>query len=174
MLPPRSELPVKTRAPRRAAPVIAKPVMTTLAALARKTGALDPAVIEHWGEIVGPEFEKLCRPVRIRRQKNAETLVIAVSSGAAAMRVQYAEAEILARAKLHLGRQGIRKIAIEQTGMKSKGPRWKTRHFGEPAQTTVQAPGVPRGQAPAKAERPAETLDEALDRLRLSVNRRQR
>lgn len=166
MLPPRSELPVKTKPVRRAAPPLRKQMLTTLSALARKTGVLDPEVIEHWGEIVGPELEKLCRPVRIRRQKTAEILVLAVPSGAAAMKVQYNEAQILARARQHLGRHSLTRIAIEQTGSASKKePRWKTRHM---------TPPTPGSQAPAGPERPAESLDEALERLRLSLKSRSR
>ncbi|MEM9233006.1 MAG: DciA family protein [Pseudomonadota bacterium] len=161
MLPPRSEPPVKTRPVRRAAPAVRRQMLTTLSALARKTGVLDPGGMEHWGESVGPELEKLCRPVRIRKQKNAETLVVSVPNGAAAMRVQYAQAQILARAKTHLGRHQLTRIAIEQTGMAAtKEPRWKSRHMAPVA--TTSEPVV---------EAPAETLDEALARLAKSFGR---
>lgn len=162
MAPNPSDPPVKTRSVRSAAPAIRRSVGTTLAEMARKAGFLDPAAIEHWGEIVGPDLEKLCRPVRIRKYKNAETLVVSVSSGAAAMKVQYAEKEILARAATHLGRQGLTKLSIEQTGTAARAPRWKSGNIKAPK------------RAAPPPEPPAETLDEALARFERSFKPRSR
>lgn len=165
-LPPASGAPVKTRPPRSAAPLIRRQVTTTLAALARKTGALDPEVIEHWGEIVGPELEKLCRPVKIKRYKNAETLHVSVPHDAAKMRVQYAQTQILARAAQYLGRRNLTRIAFDVTGQakEKKQPRWKSRNISRPL---IEAENA---QQKAVALPPARSLDEALNRLRRSVS----
>lgn len=157
MAPTPSIPPVNTRAVRQAAPPVRRQIATTLAAMARKAGILDPEVIEHWGEIIGPELEKLCRPVRIKRMKKTETLVVSVSSGAAAMRVQYAEKDILARAASHLGRRGLTRLAIEQTGAAAREPRWKSRSVSAANAAPTVAPLAP------------ETLDDALEQLRHSL-----
>ena len=164
MVPPQPEPPVNTRRVRAAAPPVRRQMLTTLSALARKTGLLDPGVIENWEEIVGPELFKLCRPVRIRKQKNVETLVVAVPNGAAAMRVQYTADRILARAQSYLGRHALKKLAIEQTGATAdRKPRWRSQHV-------VTAPKRPKTLAKTTADNgEAKTLDEALDRLRKAV-----
>lgn len=171
MAPSPSDPPVNTLAVRKAAPALRKPMGTTLAEIAREAGLLDPGVIEHWEEIVGKDLATLCRPVRLKRQRKTETLVVSVPSGAAAMKIQYAEKDILARAATHLGRR-VNKLAIEQSGPPAtrNRPRWRSTHLGAGGPPTT-GPGA---ASSPPAEPPAATLEEALERLHRSVSRQRR
>ena len=152
--------PFRTLPARRAAPRLGARVTPQLARLAAKSGAMDPALAERWEAAAGPELARLCRPVRLRRQKNAVTLEVAVRSGAAAMRVQYAQAQLLERVRTHLREPRLTRLAIRQAGAAAaEAPRWASR----------KVTPEPDAEAAPPPRRPAASLDEALEALRVAM-----
>lgn len=100
-----------------------------LAALAKKSGAMDPQLAGNWPEIVGHDIAQLCRPVRFRAQGKAKALEVAVANGAAAMQLQFKQQILLQKINAYLGRNAVARILIKQTGKsglaaKSKAPQW--------------------------------------------------
>ncbi|WOI52831.1 DUF721 domain-containing protein [Parvularcula sp. LCG005] len=161
-----SNPPVNTKPVRSAPPKVSRSVAQRLAALAKASGALDPELVAGWQEIAGEDMAKVCRPVRLKKAGKSHTLVVSVPSGAAAMKVQYSQAAILARASAYLRLPGLKKLVIEQSGTiakpEAKRARWASR--------TYTASTVPREEPVAQP--PARDLDEALRRLRLSMQER--
>lgn len=166
--------PVKTRAVRRAAAKVGPKITKSLARLAEEAGVLDGAVIERWADIVGPELFALCRPVRMKRGKGARTLVVAVPHGAAATMVEFRKTEILSRAQSVLGPARVTRLAIEQPGGAAVTARGRGSRNGKPfrSQMVYGAAAPDRPATPAAAPRPAENVDEALDRLAASLGLR--
>lgn len=152
--------PFPTKPVRRGAPPLGARIRPQIAQLAQRSGALDPKLAARWSEVAGPDLARLCRPLRLKRTKNAVTLEVAVTSGAAAMRVEYAQNAILARARTELREPRLTRLAIVQAGAKPKESRtWKSRRVE-----------VPKDEAPAPPpQRPARTPAEALERLRASL-----
>ena len=150
--------PFRTRPVRRAAPKLGSRVAPQLARLAAKSGAMDPRLAERWEEAAGGELAALCRPVRLRRQKNAVTLEVSVRNGAAAMRLQYAQDQLLARLRTHLREPRLTRLAIRQSGAEA-APRWASRRVTAPE--AVEAAPQPR--------RAATSLGEALERMRADM-----
>ncbi|MGV6819080.1 MAG: DUF721 domain-containing protein [Parvularcula sp.] len=168
---------VKTRAVRRAPPRIARGVGKLMATLAQKTGAMDPALLEAWPDIVGPDLCKMCRPVRLKRVGKAHTLVVSANSGAAAMRIQFSQADLLARTRQFLRMPTLTKLAIEQrphsrTGQKNGGKRGgkPKGRFRTQSLTLADLPG-PKDTEPAPLP-PARDVSEALDRLGRAIAER--
>ncbi|WP_051881586.1 DUF721 domain-containing protein [Parvularcula oceani] len=156
-----TQAPFPTKPARRGPPPLSAKLAPQVAQLAAKSGAMDPALARSWPEVVGPELAKLCRPLRLRRQKNAITLEVAVPNGAAAMRVQYAQNQILSRARTQLRQPKLSRLAILQAGAKaSEGRSWASKRVTRDD-----------GQ-PAPAPRPARTAQEALERLRAAIQAR--
>ncbi|MBB4658611.1 hypothetical protein GGQ59_001111 [Parvularcula dongshanensis] len=119
---------------------------------------MDPSLAERWAEVAGVDLARLCRPLALKRQKNAVTLEVAVSSGAAAMRVQYAQNQLLARARTALREPRLTRLSIRQAGAQvAEGRNWASRRV------TAEA------EAPSPAPRPARNPAEALERLRAAI-----
>ena len=152
--------PVATKPPRRAPPRIGARVAPQIARLAAKSGAMDPALAANWEAAAGADLAVLCRPVRLRRQKNAVALEVAVRSGAAAMRLQYAQEQLLARLRTHLREPRLTRLLIKQAGAAPEAPRWASRRVTAPQDEEVPAP----------VRRPAASLAEALERMRRDMN----
>lgn len=164
---------VKTRAVRRAPPRISRGVGKLMASLAQKTGAMDPALLEAWPDIVGPELSKICRPVRLKRVGKAHTLVVSANSGAAAMRIQFTQADLLARTKQFLRLTTLTKLAIEQRPHSRRGrkPGQKPKgRFRTQVLTHADLTG-PNATEPAPLP-PARDVSEALDRLGRAIAER--
>jgi hypothetical protein len=82
----------------------------------KRFGFTHSALIERWAEIVGPQFARHSRPVRLRfpkGQKDGGTLAIA-ATGALAPMLRHVEAQIIERANRILGYAAVARIAIEQ------------------------------------------------------------
>lgn len=82
----------------------------------KRFGFTHSALIERWGEIVGPQFARHSRPVRLKfpkGQKDGGTLAIA-ATGALAPMLRHVEAQIIERANRILGYAAVARIAIEQ------------------------------------------------------------
>lgn len=169
-----SEPPINTKPVRAAAPRVGKFVTRHVASLAAKSGAMDPALIDAWPEIAGPELHTVCRPLRLRKQGRVHTLVVGVQSGAAAMRLQYAQNQILARAASHLNRPTLRKLVIEQSGTKGVDARTPGRRTkGSKRWSSGKLTGASLASAkPTPPPIPAASLAEALDQLRQTIEKR--
>ncbi len=163
-----TDSPVNTLPARRSPPRLHVALGREVGRLAAASGAMDPALAEAWAEIVGPTLAPLCKPVRLKKRGKAQTLVVSVPTGAAAMRVQFSQKEILTRAATYLKLPNLKTLAIEQAGQRAEAkgtrregatPRWKS--------ATIAAPDA----GPPVAERPAQSVGEALDRLRRSMGR---
>lgn len=82
----------------------------------KRFGFTHAALIERWGEIVGPHYARHSRPVRLRfprGQKDGGTLAIA-ATGALAPMLRHVEAQIIERVNRILGYAAVARIAIEQ------------------------------------------------------------
>lgn len=146
--------PFPTRAVRRSAPKLGRRVMPQIAKLAARSGAMDPRLAERWEEAAGADLAALCRPMRLKRQKNAVALEVSVPSGAAAMRLQYAQEQLLARLRTYLKEPRLTRLMIRQTGI-AEQPRWASRKVTAAPEAATPPP-----------KRPATSLAEALENLR--------
>lgn len=82
----------------------------------RRFGFTQGALIERWGEIVGPTYARHCRPLRLRFARGSTdqgTLAIAATSALAPM-LHHVEAQIIERANRILGYAAVARISIEQ------------------------------------------------------------
>lgn len=160
--------PLKTKPARPASPRIGRAVQSQVAELAQKAGAMDPGLVALWPEIVGPELAKLCRPVKVNRRGRAASLVVAASNGAAAMRIQYAQSEIVQRAASFLKLPHLKSLQITQRGQPgqpaSAGRQWASQPIASTA--IIGARGTPSAIAMA---RPCGSVSEALARLRQTI-----
>jgi hypothetical protein len=82
----------------------------------KRFGFTHSALNDRWTEIVGPQFARHSRPLKLRfprGQKDAGTLAIA-ATGALAPMLRHVEAQIIERANRILGYAAIARISIEQ------------------------------------------------------------
>ncbi|MFQ5562607.1 MAG: DciA family protein [Parvularculaceae bacterium] len=138
--------PIRTRPARSGPPQISRYSATVLAALAKKTKFVDPALAANWPTIVGDEIARLCRPGRLTGQTGARTLEIIAPNGAAAAQAQLLTDEIIERANRFLGPGALTRIAIRQDGG--------------------------RASSPSAIAKPHPQLENALDRMRASMRER--
>ncbi len=134
-----------------------------MAALAKKTGALDPRLAGDWAEIVGPDLAKICRPVQMRSHGRAKSLEVAVANGAAAMQVQYRQDFIIQKVNTKLGHNRISRLTIRQTGATALKPRKSA--YSRPAQPPMPA------HMKKKSVTPGEELETALSTMRKLLDR---
>ncbi|GEM_PF-2746758 len=154
---------IKTRPRRQPPPRLSRSMMALLAGLAKKSGAIDPRLIENWAEIVGEETARMCRPIRLKTQGRAKTLEIAVSNGPSAMAVQFRQQDILARVNQWLGRNAITRLTIRQTGAIGLGPT------ALPPLKPAQKP--PESRPKTDHSISGSPLEKALNRLKINVKR---
>ena len=82
----------------------------------RRFGFTQGALVERWPEIVGSQFARHCRPLRLRLppgQKHGGTLAIA-ATGALAPMLRHVEPQIIERVNRILGHAAVARIRIEQ------------------------------------------------------------
>lgn len=82
----------------------------------RSFGFTQSALIDRWAEIVGPQYARHCRPLRLRfprGQKDGGTLAIA-ATGALAPMLRHVEPQIIERANRILGYAAVARLAVEQ------------------------------------------------------------
>jgi hypothetical protein len=82
----------------------------------KRFGFTHSALNDRWAEIVGPQFARHSRPLRLRfprGQKDGGTLAVA-ATGALAPMLRHVEAQIIERANRILGFAAVARIAIEQ------------------------------------------------------------
>lgn len=156
---PRAELFVKTMTARRAPKPVRHQITSLMAEAAKKAGILEPDLIENWADIVGDELAEACRPVKILRDRRAETLIVSVPNGGAAMKVQYAQSQILARANSWTKRRRLTKLLIEQSGAAPKR-RWRSSNVPSKNEAPKVADALP----------PAQSVEEALKRLKRALS----
>lgn len=90
----------------------------------RRFGFTQGALIERWGEIVGPTYARHCRPLRLRFARGAKeqgTLAIA-ATGALAPMLRHVEPQIIERANRILGYAAVARITIEQGATMAASP----------------------------------------------------
>lgn len=121
---------------------------------------MDPRLATEWPAIAGPELARLCRPVRIIRRGKSQALELSVTSGAAAMRVQYAQEALLSRVRHQLGLPHLTRIVLRE----SAGSRgWERRQMRPELHPD---PGADAASAPC----PPASLREALERMRQTIH----
>ncbi|MEM7739515.1 MAG: DUF721 domain-containing protein [Pseudomonadota bacterium] len=106
-----------------------------IARLAAASGAMDPRLASEWPSIAGPELAALCRPVRIINRGRSQALEVAVKSGAAAMKIQYAQEALLGRIRHQLGLPRLQRIVFRE-GKDARN--WQTRRLSAPQPSTDQ------------------------------------
>lgn len=106
--------PPQTRAPRPAAPPLARFASALIADLARQTRFVDPDIAARWTELAGPELSKLCRPGRLTGGASGRTLEVIVPHGAAAASVEFAAETLKRRLNGYFGPNAIERIAVVQ------------------------------------------------------------
>ncbi|MEM9810605.1 MAG: DUF721 domain-containing protein [Pseudomonadota bacterium] len=147
----------RTRPVRRAAPSVSKSLGPHIARLAKASGAMDPRLASEWPKIAGPELAPLCRPIRIISRGRTQALELSVKSGAAAMKIQYAQEALLGRVRQRLGLPRLSRIVIRQ-GAEVKA--WASQRLA------AETP------APKPAPKSPSRLDEALTAMRRSFDRK--
>ncbi|MEE4209189.1 MAG: DUF721 domain-containing protein [Parvularcula sp.] len=162
--PPEQGQSLRTKPARRAPPKLARSIGPHLARLAKASGAMDPRLAEEWASLIGPELAPHCRPSRIVTRGRTQALEVAVSNGAAAMRLEYQQDAILARVRQRLGLPRLSRIVIRQ-GKAEKS--WSSRRMSSPP---AAAPAAPKDEAPVKSE----GLRAALEAMRRTVHDRNR
>ncbi|MDZ7628090.1 MAG: DciA family protein [Parvularculaceae bacterium] len=104
----------RTKAPRAAAPPLARAASALIADLARQTRFVDPDIAVRWTELAGPELSKLCRPGRMTGGASGRTLEIIVPHGAAAASVEFAAETLRRRLNGYFGPDTIARISVIQ------------------------------------------------------------
>lgn len=82
----------------------------------KRFGFTQTALIDRWPEIVGPQYARHSRPLRLRfprGQKDGGTLAIA-ATGALAPMLRHVEAQIIERVNRILGYAAVARLSIEQ------------------------------------------------------------
>lgn len=82
----------------------------------KRFGFTHSALIDRWGEIVGEQYARHSRPLRLkfpRGQKDGGTLAVA-ATGALAPMLRHVEPQIIERANRILGYAAVARITIEQ------------------------------------------------------------
>ena len=82
----------------------------------KRFGFTHSALNDRWVEIVGPQYARHCRPLRLktpRGQKDGGTLAIA-ATGALAPMLRHVEVQIIERVNRILGFAAVARITIEQ------------------------------------------------------------
>ena len=157
----------RTRPARRPPPKLARSVGPHLTRLAEASGAMDPRLADDWAEIAGADIAALCRPVRIVRRGKTQALEVSVKSGAAAMKVQYAQEALLSRLRQTLGLPHLTKISFRE----GKQPRsWEQRRV----KPGVQPAPTPKRSAPADDGRKKTGLHAALEEMRRTIHEKDR
>ena len=159
---PRPPRPINDQTPRtlparKGPPPVRAQVGPHLARLAQRSGAMDPALAERWDEVAG-DAAPYCRPVRLRRGRGGVTLEVQAVSGAAAMRVEYAQNALLARARTILGEPRLNRLRVTQRGQ-ARERQWASKR-------------IEAEHAVAPAAPPPRDAKEALERLRAAMARR--
>lgn len=137
--------PIKSKPARPSPPPIARAGAEIVAALAKKTKYVDPALAEHWPTIAGVQIAALCRPGRLLGHGKGRTLEAYAPSAAAAVQLEMLANALLERVNRYLGPGAVTKINIRQGG---------------PFQAHDHGPGG------------GDPLDRALSSFRAAVNRR--
>lgn len=104
--------PQQTRPPRRAAPKIGRAGARIFASLAKKTRYAEPALVDHWPDIVGAEIANLCRPGRLAGRPPGSTLELYVASGAAAAQIQLQLEKLKTDLNRYLGPGSVSRITL--------------------------------------------------------------
>lgn len=159
-LPPQGDT-VKTKPARRGAPKLAKSLGPHLARLAKASGAMDPRLASEWLEIAGPEIAALCRPTRVINRGRQQALEVSVTSGAAAMKLQYHQEALLGRVRQRIGLPRLNRLVIRE-GKETKG--WASRRMK----------AAPPKVEPPKTAPESESLKSALDAMRQTIHERKR
>lgn len=159
---------VRTKPPRSAAPRLARSLGPHLARLAKASGAMDPRLASDWPKIAGKELATLCRPVRVINRGRTQALEVSVKNGAAAMRVQYAQEQLLGRVRQAIGLPRLSRIVIREGA--EGGRSWKSRRMErvEPAQA------APRHEAQSPTSPKSDGLRAALDSMRQTIHETKR
>lgn len=131
-----------------------------IADLARRSGAMDPRLIEHWPDIAGENLTRMCRPLRLRTHGRAKSLEVAVPNGAAAMQVQFRQKELIDRVNRVLGKGTVTRLLIRQTGAAGLAAAQK------PAYSQPVMPVDAETPKPMTAGPVPETVGASLERLR--------
>ncbi|MEO1040735.1 MAG: DUF721 domain-containing protein [Pseudomonadota bacterium] len=153
--PPSQASEVRTKPIRKAAPPIGRSLGPHIARLAAASGAMDPRLASEWPSIAGPEIAALCRPLRIINRGRSQALEVAVKSGAAAMKIQYAQEALLGRIRQHLGMPRLQRLVFRE-GKEARN--WQTRRLSA-------APPRTENTRPMSGD-----LKAALDSMRQSVS----
>lgn len=111
-----SPAPVHTKPARRAPPSIRGAAAQVLAALARQTCFVDPALVTQWPLMVGEELAGLCRPGRLTGGRIGRTLELITPNGAAAARIAIETEAIRRRVNDFLGPGAVERVVIRQGG----------------------------------------------------------
>lgn len=120
---------------------------------------MDPRLAAEWADIAGPDLAPLCRPIRIIRRGRGQALELSVRSGAAAMKLRYAQEALLGRVRQRLGLPHLTAIVLRE-GADERS--WASRRMAAPK---------PRPADEAPARKP-EGLDAALEAMRQTIHRR--
>jgi len=155
----------RTRPARRPPPKVARAVGPHLKRLAQASGAMDPRLVDDWAAIAGDDIAKLCRPIRIVRQGKTQALELSVKSGAAAMRIQYAQEGLLSRLRQTLGLPNLTKITFRE----GKQPRsWENRRVT----AAPKPPAKPKAEAKPALPTRKSGLHAALEEMRRTIHDR--
>ncbi|MEM9422789.1 MAG: DUF721 domain-containing protein [Pseudomonadota bacterium] len=165
-----TDTPVNTRATRKPPPRLHVAMGREVGRLAAASGAMDPKLAEAWTEIVGPTLAPLCRPVRLKKRGKSQTLVVSVPTGAAAMRVQFSQKEILTRASTYLRLPTLKALSIEQAGAQTAAPKKGRAGLRNSTKQWKSAALATNAKASPIAPRPAESVAEALARLQNTLS----
>ncbi len=85
--------------------------------LLKKRPPLEAALLLDWNEAVGPELAALCQPLRLKRERRAETQVGALEVAClswAALELQHRAPQVIERVNAFLGVPAVERLRIRQ------------------------------------------------------------
>lgn len=113
---------VVTRPQRPPPPHLNRYVSSLFADIAARTRFAEPALLERWTEIAGPELAALGRPGRLLGGTRRATLEIIALNGAAAARLQFEAESLRRRVNQFLGPDRVGQITVRQSGTAEAAP----------------------------------------------------
>ena len=90
----------------------------------RKRGFAGGEIIRRWGEIVGPELDRACQPVKLAYGKGAtlDGILTIRAAGGAALMIEHSSPQIIARINQFYGYRAVGRLKIVQARTKNAFP----------------------------------------------------
>lgn len=134
-----------------------------------KHGFSSAALIEEWGNVIGPELAAACQPVKLSfppRERDGGTLHIRADSGTA-LELQHLEPQIIQRVNAFLGYAAVARLTYIQAPLTQR--QMDARQSRKTPPHPAVTPPIPSGTSEAIAAVDDPELRASLERLGIAI-----